>query len=52
MNQAKSTIETVAGTAHYVNTLTDRELWGGDYSTRNGYWVIHHGQTHDVYKVH
>jgi len=46
------TIQTVAGEATFVKTLTDSELWAGDYSTRNGYWVIHRGAEHHVYKVY
>ena len=49
---AKQTIQTVAGNATYVTTLSDKELWAGDYSTKNGYWVIHRGSQHHVYKVH
>ena len=48
----KEEIETVAGTATYVITLSDRELSAGDYSTRSGYWVIHEGVEHHVYKVY
>ena len=46
------TINTVAGVATFVVTLSDRELDAGDYSTRDGYWVIHRGVWHDVYKVY
>ena len=42
----------MAGTATFVKTVNDKELNAGDYSTRNGYWVIHRGAQHDVYKVH
>ena len=52
MTTPKKEIGTVAGTATYVCTLTDKELDAGDYSTRNGYWVIHHADTHDIYKVY
>ncbi len=47
----QSQIDTVAGKATFVKTLSDKELDAGDYSTRNGYWVIHRGARHDVYKV-
>ena len=49
--ETKNQINTVAGTATFVKTLNDKELDAGDYSTRNGYWVIHRGANHDVYKV-
>ena len=49
--ETKDQIQTVAGTATFVKTLSDKELWAGDYSTRNGYWVIHRGADHHVYKV-
>jgi len=45
-------IQTVAGEATFVKTLNDKELWAGDYSTQNGYWVIHRGPLHHVYKVY
>ena len=51
MSHPKDQIETVAGVAYYVCTLNDRELNAGDYSTRRGYWVIHRGGDHHVYKV-
>ena len=50
--EPRNEIETVAGTATYVSTMSDKELWAGDYSTRNGYWVIHRGSQHHVYKVY
>ncbi len=49
--ETKNQINTVAGIATFVKTLSDKELWEGDYSTRNGYWVIHRGANHHVYKV-
>ena len=49
--ETKNQINTVAGVATFVKTLNDKELWDGDYSTRNGYWVIHRGANHHVYKV-
>jgi len=45
-------IQTVAGEAFYTETLTDQELNAGDFSTKNGYWVIHRGEKHHVYKVY
>ena len=49
--KVQSQIDTVAGIATFVKTVNDAELWAGDYSTRNGYWVIHRGANHHVYKV-
>ena len=49
--KVQNQINTVAGIATFVETLNDKELDAGDYSTRNGYWVIHRGASHDVYKV-
>lgn len=48
----KDSIQTVAGEATYVKTVNDRELWAGDYSTKKGYWVIHRGAQHHVYKIY
>ena len=45
-------IDTVAGVATFVITLNDKQLDAGDYSTRSGYWVIHRGEEHHVYKVY
>ncbi len=50
--ETKNQINTVAGVATFVKTLSDKELDAGDYSTRNGYWVIHRGANHHVYKVY
>ena len=51
VKEPRDSIETVAGTARFVTTLTDQELNAGGYSTRDGYWVIHRGPLHHVYKV-
>lgn len=46
-------IETVAGRARYIGTETEdaRGRWNDSYSTRDGYYVVHHGELHDVYLV-
>jgi len=46
-------IQTVAGPAHYVKTeIADKNgRWNDDYYTKDGYWVVHKGIRHHVYKV-
>lgn len=50
---AKSFIDTIAGRAYYVRTEIEDEhgKWYDNYWTRDGYWVIHEGKNHHVYKV-
>jgi len=47
------TIDTVAGVATYVKTEVEDRYgrWNDDYWTRDGYYVIHEGKRHHVYKV-
>lgn len=47
------TINTVAGVATYVKTETEDKYgrWNDDYWTRDGYYVIHDGKRHHIYKV-
>jgi hypothetical protein len=47
------TIDTVAGKALFIKTeIEDKHgRWNDDYYTKDGYWVIHHGKKHHVYKV-
>ena len=47
------TIGTAAGTAHYIGTEIESPSgrWNDSYQTRDGYWVIHEGHKHHVYKV-
>ena len=49
----KPTIRTVAGEAEYIGTEIEdkRGRWNDNYSTRDGYYVIHHGDKHHVYSV-
>lgn len=46
-------IDTVAGKAFFVKTEVEDESgrWNDDYWTKDGYWVIHRGKEHDVYKL-
>ncbi len=49
----KPEIGTVAGTAKYIGTETEDKngKWNDSYATKDGYWVIHSGEQHHVYKV-
>jgi hypothetical protein len=53
MHRLPSFINTVAGKAYFVKTETEDKhgKWNDDYSTRDGYWVLHSGKKHHVYKV-
>jgi len=46
-------IKTIDGTAHYIGTEIENKQgrWNQSYATRNGYWVIHDGDYHHIYKV-
>ena len=47
-------IRTVAGVAYYQRTEVEDENgnWNDSgLSTRNGYWVIHKGPEHHIYKI-
>jgi hypothetical protein len=46
-------IDTVAGKAFFIKTATEDKYgrWDDDYWTKDGYWVIHRGKQHDIYKV-
>lgn len=46
-------IDTVAGKAFYVRTeIEDKQgRWNDSYQTREGYYVIHEGKKHHVYKI-
>jgi hypothetical protein len=48
-----NSINTIAGKAFFVKTETEDESgrWDDDYETKYGYWVIHRGKQHDIYKV-
>lgn len=49
----RKTIDTVQGTAYFVKTEKEDKSgrWNDDYETRHGYYVIHEGKKHHVYKV-
>jgi len=48
-----ASIQTSAGEAFFVKTEHENETgrWNDDYWTRDGYYVIHRGKQHHVYKV-
>ena len=50
LGPAKPTISTVDGEKKFVKRVTDEQLDAEDYSIASGYWVVHHGYMHDVYK--
>lgn len=45
-------IGTVRGQAKYVKTEIEDEYgrWNQSYAIRDGYWVIHEGRRHHIYK--
>ena len=49
----KPSIDTACGRAFFVKTEVEDSLgrWNQDYSTSDGYHVIHAGDRHHVYKV-
>lgn len=49
----KETIETANGTAKYVKTEVENDdgKWNDNYSTKEGYYVIHSYGVHHVYKI-
>ena len=52
-NKQGTSINTAAGKAYYY--CTEREdsqgRWSQDWNIRDGYWVIHSGEKHYVYKI-
>jgi len=46
-------INTIVGKALFVRTEKEDESgrWNDNYYTRDGYFVLHRGKKHDVYKV-
>ena len=48
----KPVIETVDGLKHYYKTEVEDSdgNWNDNYSVRDGFWVIHEGKYHHVYK--
>jgi len=53
IKKAPSSIDTVAGKAFFIKTEVEDESgrWHDDYWTRDGYYVIHEGRRHHVYKL-
>jgi len=51
--QVPLTIDTIRGRAYYKGTEIEDEEgnWNDSYSTNQGYYVIHKGTKHHVYKV-
>lgn len=49
----KEYIDVAGGRAKFLRTETEdaRGLWNDSYSTKEGYWVIHEGNLHHVYKL-
>lgn len=49
----KKTINTGAGIAEFVKTEKEDKYgrWNDNYWIRDGYWVIHEGKKHHVYKL-
>jgi hypothetical protein len=49
----QKSIRVVGGTAHYVKTEVEdsQGRWNDDYYTRDGYWVLHEGNKHYIYKM-
>ena len=49
----KKTINTIQGKAEYVKTEVEDKNgnWNDNYYTKDGYYVIHEGNKHHVYKV-
>ena len=47
------TIQTVQGKAEYVKTETEDQngRWNDNYYVRDGYYVIHRGSEHDIYRI-
>ncbi len=46
-------IDTVAGPAEFVRTETEDSegRWNDDYNVRDGFYVLHRGREHHIYKV-
>ncbi len=48
-----SHINTVRGKGRYFGTEieNEQEQWDDSYTTKAGFWVIHNGTEHHIYKV-
>ena len=53
LHKPADSIQTSAGEAYFVRTEHENEAgrWKDDYWTRDGYYVIHRGKQHHIYKV-
>ena len=49
----EQTINTIQGVANYVATEVEdaNGNWNDNYNTTDGYWVVHNGNEHYIYKV-
>lgn len=49
----QKTIRVAGGVAKFVKTEVEDKHghWNDNYWTRNGYWVLHEGKKHHVYKM-
>jgi len=49
----KPTIKTANGTAYYVRTEVEgaNGKWNDNYFIKDGYWVLHEGKYHHIYKT-
>ena len=48
----KTSIQVMSGTAKYVKTEVENKFgkWNDNYYVKDGYYVIHHGNQHHLYK--
>ena len=46
-------IRVAGGVAKYIHTETEDKngRWNDNYYTRDGYWVLHEGNKHHIYKM-
>jgi len=53
MKKMKEKINTIDGEASFVRTEVEDQFgnWNDNYWTRDGFYVIHEGNKHHVYKV-
>ena len=53
LDGVKKSINTASGKAKYIGTETEDKYgrWNDRYSTRDGFWVIHDGDHHHIYKI-
>jgi len=52
MAERRKTIQTLEGVADFVRTEVERsDRWNDNYYTRDGFYVVHRGEEHDVYRA-